>query len=299
MPAVRDEAICLRHWDWSETSQTVSFFGRSLGLIRGLAKGARRERGAFGGGIDLLTRGEFGAIVKSGLELATLTEWELLETFPALRESLSRNRAAFYAADLVQRMVAPVDPHPGLYDALLALLRALGESRPSADPAHDPAPSSESAEMAMALLRFQWSLLEQTGLQPDVETARAATDRATLWFDPLGGVFSDAAPARGWRVRRATVELLRCLCTTTEEGELASDHTNINDANDYTGGATDGAVERVGAPHTIHADAEAIDRANRLLAAYIRETIQSEPPTLKDLFGNLGVGSFRPAPRSI
>ncbi|MFM1832063.1 MAG: hypothetical protein RLZZ461_379, partial [Planctomycetota bacterium] len=26
MPTIRDEAICVRHWDFSETSQTVSLF---------------------------------------------------------------------------------------------------------------------------------------------------------------------------------------------------------------------------------------------------------------------------------
>ncbi|HAC09503.1 MAG TPA: DNA repair protein RecO, partial [Phycisphaerales bacterium] len=53
MPTIRDEAVCVRHWDFSETSQTVSLFLRDHGLVRGLAKGARRERGSFSGGFDL------------------------------------------------------------------------------------------------------------------------------------------------------------------------------------------------------------------------------------------------------
>ena len=85
MPTIRDEAICIRHWDFSETSQTVSLLLRDHGVLRGLAKGARRERGSFSGGFDLFTRGEIVAIVKPGRELATLTEWTLLETFPVLR----------------------------------------------------------------------------------------------------------------------------------------------------------------------------------------------------------------------
>ena len=59
-----DQAICIRHWDWSETSQTVSLFCRASGILRGLAKCARRERGSFSGGIDLLARGEVVAVVK-------------------------------------------------------------------------------------------------------------------------------------------------------------------------------------------------------------------------------------------
>lgn len=267
MPAVGDEGVCLRHWDWSETSQTVSLFGRSLGVIRGLAKGARRERSAFGGGIDLLARGAFGAIVRSGSELATLTEWDLLETFPALRERLPRNRAAFYAADLIQRMVPAGDPHPVLYDAFVRLLRTLGESA-SRDPS-DEAGATESTSMALALLQFQWGLLVEAGFQPAVDAEQGAA--TTLWFDPHGGTFLLERPAGpAWRVRRETIDLLA----------------------------------RVSRSEPLHpmpdqAPAEAVDRANRLLAAYIREIIQTEPPTLKDLFGTLGVSSTGLRPRSM
>jgi len=257
MPAVRDEGICLRHWDWSETSQTVSLFGRTLGVVRGLAKGSRREGGRFGGGIDLLTRGEFGAIIKSTTELCTLTEWDLIEAFPGLRESLPRNRAAFYAADLVQRLLAPADPHPGLFDTMVALLRALGG-------ATVPARSDQTTQTSQALLHFQWRLLAETGVQPSLE---APGGGVTLWFDPREGRFTDDQPPLGWRVRRPTFELL----------------------------------ERVDAAPMgdVSAPIEVLDRANRLLAAYLREVMQTEPSTLTDLFGTIAPGSIRDPRRSI
>ncbi|MEY3021187.1 MAG: hypothetical protein RIS86_383, partial [Planctomycetota bacterium] len=81
MPNLVDQAICIRQWDWSETSQTVSLFCRAHGVLRGLAKGARRERGSFSGGIDLLARGEVVAVTKPDRELQTLTAWTLLQIF--------------------------------------------------------------------------------------------------------------------------------------------------------------------------------------------------------------------------
>ncbi|MHC4990131.1 MAG: DNA repair protein RecO, partial [Planctomycetota bacterium] len=69
MPTIQDQAVCIRHWDFSETSQTVSLLSREHGVIRGLAKGAKREKGTFSGGIDLLTVGEVVAITKRGREL--------------------------------------------------------------------------------------------------------------------------------------------------------------------------------------------------------------------------------------
>lgn len=242
MPAVHDEGICIRHWDFSETSQTVSLFGRTRGLVRGLAKGSKRERGAFDGGIDLLSRGEFGAILKPGKDLATLTEWGLLEMFPRLRTDLAANRAAFLMADLVGRMLQPEDPHPALYDRMVEALRTLGAARAPDEPAPDG---------AQALLAFQWELLRETGYRPAIEID-AATEVAD--FSPeAGGVVTRGDPTGGprWRVRRATIDCLAAV-----------------DAGRPFGG-----------------DAEAVARANRLLAAYLRHVLGTEPPTMRLVFG--------------
>ncbi len=254
MPAVRDEAICIRHWDWSETSQTVTLFGRQLGLLRGLAKGARRERGSFGGGLDLLTRGEVGAILKPATELATLTDWELLETFPRLRDDAWANRTAWYAADLALRLQAPADPHPQLYDALLLLLRRLGAMEPGARRA-PPAP---------ALLEFQWMALSETGFQPALGAPGGRED-GTDWFHPEHGgvipVHGPVPPVGTWRVRTGTLSLLRSVAA----GGLAS--------------------------LPAEPDATTVDRANRLLAAWVRHVLGTALPTQALLFGTLETGS--------
>ena len=132
MPAAADQAVCIRHWDWSETSQTVSLITRDHGLVRGLAKGARREKSSFSGGIDLLTRGQAMFIVKPTADLAAITAWDLQETFPAIRRSLPTFYTAMYIADLTQHALHERDPHPALFDQLLAALRGLGTPDQSA-----------------------------------------------------------------------------------------------------------------------------------------------------------------------
>jgi recombinational DNA repair protein (RecF pathway) len=252
MPVAHDQGVCIRHWDFSETSQTVSLFGRGLGLVRGLAKGARRERGAFDGGIDLLSRGEFGAIVKPGKELATLTEWDLLEVFPRLRMDLPANRAAFYMADLVGRMLAPEDPHPALFDRFVASLRTLGSARDPGEPPPDG---------AGALLAFQWTLLCETGHRPNVDIDVPAAD-VVLAYQPDAGTFMASADAAGaWKVRGATVRALQA-----------------QDA----GATTSGPVD-------------SIERANRFLAACVRQVIGTEPPTMHAVFGARGMPPAQPA----
>ncbi len=218
MPPTFDEGICIRHWDFSETSQTVSLFGRTLGVVRGLAKGSKRERGAFDGGIDLLVRGTFGAIMKPGRELSTLTEWDLLEMYPRLRLDLSSNRAAYYMADLVGRMLQPEDPHPGLYDALARALRTLGGAINPGEP---------DTSGGSALLAFQWTLLVETGIQPTLDIP---ADTQVVDFVPDAGGFVADAHHQGirWKVRRATAE---CLAALAKGGSAEGDAGVVDRAN--------------------------------------------------------------------
>ena len=44
MQTIEDNAFCLRRWDFSETSQTASLLTRDHGVLRGLAKGAKRPK---------------------------------------------------------------------------------------------------------------------------------------------------------------------------------------------------------------------------------------------------------------
>lgn len=195
MPTIRDQAVVLRRWDFSETSQTVSLFTREHGLLRGLAKGAKRERGKFCGGFEPLTRGEIVAIVKPTSDLANLIEWDLQEVPPGPRRSLRSFHSAMFLVDLVDHAMTQADPHPGLWDELMGALRRLDGA--------DPEPT---------LLRFQWATLVETGHRPDLDLPRGAAD--TLGFDPGAGRLgpdpgADAALRGVWRIRRDTIDLLR------------------------------------------------------------------------------------------
>jgi DNA repair protein RecO (recombination protein O) len=200
MTTIRDAAIVLRHWDFSETSQTVSVLTREHGVIRGLAKGAKRERGAFSGGIDVLTRGQIVAIVKRGRDLATVTEWHLEDPCRAVRQRLEANRAAMLMVDAVHHLLDAQDPHRQLFDALAGALDGLGAG----------------AAPGPLLVVFLWCLLEEAGYRPqldhDVRSGGRLPDAETLGFDPAAGglVPAEAAPP-AWRLRRATAALLRAV----------------------------------------------------------------------------------------
>ena len=170
MARVKDDAIVLRRWEFSETSQTVLLFSQSHGLVRGLAKGALRPNGSFGGGFEPMTAGHASWVTKDGRDLATLTEWHVEEVWWPLRQSLEGLRHALWGVDMVGRMVAEHDPHPEVYDALHELLSAL----------------NEGASVDAAMVQFQWVLLEVTGHRPvvdrDVRTGEPLPDDAQMLF---------------------------------------------------------------------------------------------------------------------
>lgn len=192
----------LRVWDWSETSQTALLFTRDRGMVRVLAKGSKRPKSNYSGGLEPLTRGEATVIVKPNTELATLTAWDLQELFPPLRRDL----ACFYAgAAIVEMLEAGVtdhDPHPPLFDAVVQALR-------------DLSPSGSAA----ALETVAWSLLVEGGYRPeldaDVLLSGPLTPAPTYALLPtLGGFTRDTgeptiAGYEAWRTRADTLEHLR------------------------------------------------------------------------------------------
>jgi len=248
VPTQRDQAVVLRRWDFSETSQTVSLFGRERGLLRGIAKGAKRPRSRFSGGFEPLTRGEAVAIVKPTAELANIIEWDLQEVFPGPRRSLDAFHAGMFLVDLVDHAVTHADPHPELWDELVRALRSLGEPE---------------AEMGRTLARFQWATLVETGHRPDLRSAPAESgDPGTLGFDPAAGRLvpdpgGDALQRGVWRIRRETVDLLVALDAW------------------WSGG-----------PAPAPADDPKIRRANRFLSTLLRWVIGSELPTSQLLFSD-------------
>jgi recombinational DNA repair protein (RecF pathway) len=90
-----------------------------------------------------------------------------------------------YIADLVQHTLHERDPHPALFDHLLAALRMLG-------------PKDQNPR---AILAFQWATLVQTGYRPELDAdivADAPLARASSYaFAPRLGGFTAMAPARG------------------------------------------------------------------------------------------------------
>lgn len=154
MALIQDRCICLRKFEYSETSQILTLFSQTHGLVRVIAKGAHRKTKAgaskFSGGIDLLDLGEAHFTDRPEKDLATLTEWTLQEGHLDLRKNLRGLYLGFYAAELISMLLIEHDPHPQLYSRLEQTILELATPR---------------AEQAF--LAFQLDLLRDTGYLPE------------------------------------------------------------------------------------------------------------------------------------
>ena len=178
MPLSNDRCICLRKVEYSETSQILSLFGRTHGVMRVIAKGAHRttKQGAskFGGGIDLLDVGQAVFTLDLEKNLGTLTEWTLVEGNLELRRNLRGMYLAQYAAELVSYLIEEHDPHPDLYDRLEQTVADLATAR-----------------QEEAFLAFELDLLRETGylaeMQACVSCGSNLSEREPAFFSAARG----------------------------------------------------------------------------------------------------------------
>ncbi|MBX3316740.1 MAG: DNA repair protein RecO [Phycisphaeraceae bacterium] len=200
MSGVLDRGICLRTWDWSETSQTCLILFRQVGLMRVIAKGSRREGGHFSGGIEGLTAAEARLFPKRSGGLSTLASWDLEERFEGPRCSFQGFLNGCYMAEVVSRIMTELDPHPETFDALEDSLREM-------DPGDTP------------VVRMQWAALTECGHQPDLDGTpyrRAPSGEGVHRFLPQFGrmaAHTEPVTTETWQVREETVLALRSLAS--------------------------------------------------------------------------------------
>ncbi|MDP9172258.1 MAG: DNA repair protein RecO [Planctomycetota bacterium] len=178
MALASDRCICVRKFEYSETSQILTLLSREHGLLRVIAKGAHRVTkagaGRFDGGIDLLDAGNALFTDDTHRELGTLTEWKLADGHLKLRSRLRSLYLGLYAVELVSLLIEEHDPHPRIFDQLETLLNDLAS------------PGQEEL-----FLVFELDLLREAGFSPQldmcVSCGQSSGDRDPVYFSSARG----------------------------------------------------------------------------------------------------------------
>lgn len=124
------EAIVIRLTRLTETSLIVHWFTESHGLVKCVAKGARRAKSPFAGQLDLFFGGEISFGLARRGELHALRDVAIRQWREGLRRSYTTTLLAAYCCQLLESAVEPEHPEPELHDLLRRLLDHLDGSPP-------------------------------------------------------------------------------------------------------------------------------------------------------------------------
>src|SRR5207248_1843413 len=126
------EAILLRKRKFSDTSLIVSWCTESLGCVQTIAKGARRQKSAFAGKLDLFFEAEISIVRSRKSDLHTLTEVVLKNPFVGIRSNYLRTQSAAYFVELIEICTERDHREPELFGLLRRAFGYLNANDPTA-----------------------------------------------------------------------------------------------------------------------------------------------------------------------
>ena len=200
MGQVDSEAIVLRTYDLAEADRIVVCLTRETGVVRAVARGARRLKSRFGGALEPFTQINLSYYEKEGRELVALRHLEIVRSYFKLYGSLEMLSALSYMSELVLAFAPPHEPNEKMYRMVGACLSAIEQ---------------EPAELASALRYFEGWMLKLTGFfQLMKSCARCGTafrEGAQMWLDTeLRQLCEGCGKGRGTHVSaEVRVQLLR------------------------------------------------------------------------------------------
>lgn len=122
MGLVNSEAMVLRTYDLAEADKIAVCFTRDSGVVRCVARGARRLKSRFGAGLEPFTVIHLSYFEKEGRELVTLRHLEIAHSFFKLSGSMEVVRGMAYMSELVMAFSPPHEPNEKMYRMIRACL---------------------------------------------------------------------------------------------------------------------------------------------------------------------------------
>ncbi|HEX8141765.1 MAG TPA: DNA repair protein RecO [Pyrinomonadaceae bacterium] len=129
MGLVESEALVLRTYNLAEADKIVVCLTRKAGVVRAVARGARRLKSKYGAGLEPYTLLALSFYEKEGKELHSLREAEILRSYFHLAQSPETMKTLAYMGELVLEFAPPHEPNEKLFRMVNACLEALAGSQ--------------------------------------------------------------------------------------------------------------------------------------------------------------------------
>ena len=188
MPTYPLTAINVGSFALGEADKVITLFSKERGIVKAVAKGARKPGAKFSGKSELLCVNKL--LLAKGKSLDIITQAESLETFSALRVDLERLTFGLYFAELTRAFSTALEEDCAFfYELLFAFLARLTQ------------PDSIPGLLAM---EFELALLQLLGLRPQLEVCILCRQPLTeysisVFVKDMGGICCQSCADRHGR----------------------------------------------------------------------------------------------------
>jgi DNA repair protein RecO (recombination protein O) len=173
------EAIVLKTYDLAEQDKIVIFFTKDKGIIRGVAKGARKFVNRFGSSLEPLSFVKVIYYEKETKDLVIIRSCELLESFFEVQKDIKIVYHFSYFAELIEEFFPLKSVEELSYRLLLSVLKAI----------------KIGCDLSLTSRYFEMWLLKIYGILPDFSKCRKCKKKypQKAWLSPKkDGVYCDS-----------------------------------------------------------------------------------------------------------
>jgi DNA repair protein RecO (recombination protein O) len=128
MPLVETEGLVIKSYNLAEADRIVVFLTRDHGVVRGVAKGAKRLKSKFGSGLEPFAVVNLTYFQKDAVELVSIQRSDVVRSYFAAASQPDFLQKFSYLGDLLAAFSPPHDPNETLYRMARACLEATADS---------------------------------------------------------------------------------------------------------------------------------------------------------------------------
>ncbi|HEV2882098.1 MAG TPA: DNA repair protein RecO [Pyrinomonadaceae bacterium] len=119
------EAIVLRTYKLAEADKITVFLSQNSGVMRGVARGARRLKSKFGAALEPFTLISLSYFEKEGQELVAIRQAEILRSYFELSKNTEIVVALEYIGGLILEFTPPHEPNEKIFRMIRACVEAI------------------------------------------------------------------------------------------------------------------------------------------------------------------------------
>lgn len=198
MALEKHRAVVVRTIKYSETSKIVTLYSLKSGLIKVIAKGARKSRSRLSGILEPLNVVEVVFYHKPQRDLHTLSQADIIYSPNQLRYDAEDTLLALACCEMITNVQMLHDENAVVYRLLECIIAAFNSSKP--------------ATRRIYFLTFQLQLLRAVGLAPDLSGCSACHIQQSLnWY---------------FDFKQATLKCEKCSDTLSQQ-EVLSENVRV------------------------------------------------------------------------